>query len=377
MKNSKIALSDVAFDDQEEKAILSVLRSRWISMGQQCERLEKEFAPYIGVSQALAVTNGTAALHLAFAALGLGSGDEVIIPSLTFVATANAVRYTGARPVFADIKSLDDWTISVEDIKSRITDRTKAIGVVHYAGYPCDMNAINTIAKKYNLYVVEDAAHGPGSYYDGKQIGTLGDVGCFSFFANKNMATGEGGMVVTDNNDLAKKIKYLRSHGMSSVSWDRYQGRTTHSYDVLMLGYNYRFDEIRAALGRIQLAKLAQNNKKRTQLYRHYVDLLETVQEVKIPFSNCKETVSHHIFPILLAEEANRDKVIENLAAKGIQTSVHYQPVHRMSIYQDSYKKELLLTQIVGKHELTLPLHPGLEFEDIERVVKVLKQCLQ
>ena len=373
MRNSKIALSDVTFDDQEEKAILSVLRSRWISMGQQCEQLEKEFAAYIGEVHALTVTNGTAALHLAFTALGIGPGDEVIIPSLTFVATANAVRYTGATPVFADINSLDDWTISASDIENKITNRTKAIGVVHYAGYPCNMNKISTIAKKHNLYIVEDAAHGPGSYHNGQQIGTLGDVGCFSFFANKNMVTGEGGMIVTDSDDIAKRIRYLRSHGMSTVSWERRKGRAT-SYDVLMLGYNYRFDEIRAALGRVQLGKLVQNNKKRARLHTHYVKLLKTIQEIKIPFSNCKETVSHHIFPVLLDIKVDRGKLREALAKNNIQTSVHYQPIHLMSIYRDSHKGKLPLTEMVAKHELTLPLHPRLEFEDVERVVKVLRQ---
>ncbi len=371
----KIVLSDLTYDNQEERAVLSVLRSRWISLGQECQKLEKEFSAYIGVSNALAVTNGTAALHLAFASLNIGQGDEVIVPSLTFVATANAVRYTGATPVFADVSSLDDLTISSKDIERKITKRTKAICVVHYAGYPCNMDAIKSIAKKFKLYVIEDAAHGPGSYYNGKQIGTLADIGCFSFYANKNLATGEGGMIVTDNTDLATRIKYLRSHGMTTIAWDRHKGRA-YNYDVLMLGYNYRFDEIRAALGRIQLAKLTKNNKKRGRLNTHYVNLLKTVKKVKIPFLNRKEIVSHHIFPILLESNVNRIKLMAALASEGIQTSIHYPPVHSMSIYLDSHKTELPFTQIVGEHELTLPMHPRLEFKDIERVVDVLKYSL-
>ena len=375
MKNSKIALSDITFDRQEEKAVLSVLRSRWLSMGQECEQLEKEFASYVGKKYALVVTNGTAGLHLAFTALGVGEGDEVIVPSLTFVATANAVRYTGATPVFADINSLDDWTISPSEIKKKITDRTKAIGVVHYAGYPCKMNEIKAIAKTHNLYIVEDASHGPGSYYNGRQIGTFGDIGCFSFFANKNMVTGEGGMVVTGSNEIAKRIRYLRSQGMSSISWERDKGHAA-SYDVSMLGYNYRFDEIRAALGRVQLKKLARSNKKRTELYTHYVERLKTIPEIKIPFSKCTETVSHHIFPVLLDRKVERDKLRESMAKCNIQTSVHYQPVHLMSIYQDLNMAKLPLTETVAKQELTLPLHPLLEFRDVRKVAEAVSQCL-
>lgn len=376
MNNPKIALSDITFDSREQEAIRAVLRSRWISMGKECQQFEKEFADYVGISFALSVTNCTSALHLAFLALGIGPGDEVIMPSLTFVATANAVRYTGSTPVFADITSLDDLTVSVADIEGRITKRTKAIAVVHYAGYPCDMDGIKAIAKKYRLYVVEDAAHGPGSFYQGKQIGTLSDIGCFSFFANKNLATGEGGMVVTNSKVFAKRIEYLRSHGMTSPSWERYKGRA-YSYDVVALGYNYRFDEIRAALGRVQLAKLAQNNKKRNTLNKHYLNLLKPVQELRIPFRERKEMVSHHIFPVILSERINRFKLIAALAKDGIQTSIHYPPVHKMAIYREQRKNKLPLTETVGRRELTLPMHPGLNFSDVERIAGALKNYLK
>ena len=203
MDKKLIALCDIVFDDEEQGAVQKVLKSKWLTMGKVTKSFENKFAKYIGSEYVVAVNNCTSALHLAMCALGIGEGDEVIVPSLTFVATANAVLYTGAKPVFADITSLEDWTISSDSIEANITEKTKAISVVHYAGFPCNMTDIKDIAKKYNLFIIEDAAHGPGTWIDSKHIGTIGDIGCFSFFANKNMTSGEGGAFVTNNNDLA------------------------------------------------------------------------------------------------------------------------------------------------------------------------------
>jgi dTDP-4-amino-4,6-dideoxygalactose transaminase len=215
------------------------------------------------------VFNATQALHLHIS-LGIGPGDEVIVPSMTFVATANAVCYTGADVRFAEISSLSDLTISPADIVERITPKTKAIMVMHYGGYPCRMNEILAIAEKHHLGVIEDAAHAPGASLQGRALGSWGDVGCFSFFSNKNLSTGEGGMLVTARDDIAEKVRLLRSHGMTSLTWERHQGHA-YSYDVVDLGYNYRIDEIRSALGMVQLNKLDGNNKQRkylTDLYR-------------------------------------------------------------------------------------------------------------
>jgi dTDP-4-amino-4,6-dideoxygalactose transaminase len=237
----RVPLIDIDFGIEEEEAVLQVIRSRWLSMGMVTQAFEQEFAAFIGAKYALAVTNATAALHLACLAVGIGPGDEVIVPSLTFVATANAVRYTGATPVFADIESLDWLNISPASIESRITGHTKAILVVHYAGFPCNMPAIMDIARRHNLVVLEDAAHAIGSSLGGRSLGTWGAIGCYSFFSNKNMTTGEGGMLATDDDSLAEKLRLLRSHGMTSLSWDRHQGHA-YSYDVVDLGYNYRID---------------------------------------------------------------------------------------------------------------------------------------
>ncbi len=203
----RVPLSDVDMGDDEIRAVTDVLRSKWLTMGEVTQHFEQSFAGFIGVKHAFAVTNATVALHLANTALGIGPGDEVILPSLTFVATANAVKYTGAQPVFVEITSDVDLDISPEAIKEAITPATKAITVMHYGGYPCDMPAIRALAQEHGLAVIEDAAHAPGTELDGKKAGMFGDIGCFSFFSNKNLATGEGGMIVTDRDDLAEKIR--------------------------------------------------------------------------------------------------------------------------------------------------------------------------
>ncbi len=370
-----VSLSDLTFDHEEEQAVVEVLRSRWISSGEVTRAFEREFGELVDASHVVAVTNGTAALHLALLALGVGPGDEVLVPSLTFVATVNAIRYTGAKPVFVDINSLDDWGISPEAVRRQITPHTRAVVPVHYAGFPCDMKALGEIARQHDLYMVEDAAHGPGSWIGSKHIGTFGDVGCFSFFANKNMTTGEGGMVVTDNPELAQKMLHLRSHGMTTLSWDRHRGRD-NQYDVVSLGYNYRFDDIRAALGRVQLKKLAENNRKRAERTSWYVELLEDLPAIRIPFRVRDGRFSHHLFPVLLDGNVDRHALMTKLRERGIETSMHYPPVHLMSIYGELQTQSLPHTETVGLSELTLPLHPLLSVKDIEYVVENVRECL-
>ncbi len=370
-----ISLSDIDFGIDEEQAVLGVLRSRWISSGEQTRLFEEEFGAWVGAPYTVAVTNCTAALHLACAALGLGPGDEVLVPSLTFVATANAVRYTGATAVFVDISSLDDWTLSPEGIRAAITSQTRAILPMHYAGFPCDMKAISTIARERGLLVIEDAAHGPGSWVGDAHIGTLGAVGCFSFFANKNMTSGEGGAITTADPELAARIRILRSHGMSTVSWERHQGRA-YQYDVTALGYNYRFDDLRAAIARVQLRKLAVNNARRAECRAHYVARLQDTPGIHIPFMSRAGRFSHHIFPILLDDGIDRLELMKALRARGVQSSVHYPPVHGFEIYSTGSVPPLPLTEAVGRRALTLPLHPLMSLSEVEFVVDQLKECL-
>lgn len=374
----KVMLSDIDLGEEEINAVVEVLKSKWLSMGLVTQKFEQEFAKYLGVKYAFAVSSGTAALHIACRVLGIREGDEVIVPSLTFVATANAVLYCGAKPVFADITSLDNFNISPDDIQEKITNKTKAIIVVHYGGYPCDMRAIMEIAEDYKLKVIEDSAHAIGAEYEGKKCGTFGDVGCFSFFANKNLATGEGGMIVTNDDKLAEKIRIIRSHGMTALTWDRFKGHS-YTYDVVDLGYNYRLTEIASALGLIQLKKLDKNNEKRKKIVEEYIKKLKKFSEIYIPFKNFKGKSSYHILPILLTENIDRFEFMKRLREKGIQTSVHYPPIHLFTYYRRLFGfREGILpkTEYVGKHEVTLPLHPLMKGEDIEYVVGCIGEII-
>jgi len=371
----KYPLSDIDLGNEEEREVLKVIRSRWLSTGPVTERFERAFSEYLGGGNAIAVSNGTAALHLALAGLGIKEGDEVILPSLTFIATANAVLYAGAKPIFADIMGFDEFNISPQEIERKVTQKTKAIMVMHYGGYPCDMRAILGIAKRFGLYVIEDAAHAPGAEYKGKRCGLIGDVGCFSFFSNKNLVTGEGGMVVTRNRAWAERIRRMRSHGMEALSWDKYRGRLS-SYDILDLGYNFRTTEIQSTLGLVQLKKLDRNNYKREKLVGIYREELQGVVGFSLPFLKFKGNPSYHLFPILLAPSINRNKVMERLKEFGIQVSVHYPPVHLFSLYRKrfGYKMRMLpKTEEVGKREVTLPLHPRMTEKDVKWIVKKVK----
>lgn len=378
--NWRVPLADIDFGVEEETAVLGVLRSRWLSMGSLTQEFEKEFAAFIGAKHCLAVTNATAALHLACLASGLGPGDEVILPSLTFVASANAVRYTGAVPVFADIESLDWLNISPSAIEACITERTRAILVVHYAGFACDMPAILDIAKRHHLKVIEDSAHAVGAKLDGQTLGTWGNIGCYSFFSNKNMTTGEGGMLATDDDALAEHLRVLRSHGMTSLSWDRHQGHAS-TYDVVDLGYNYRIDEMRSALGRVQLKKLPLGNQRRERFTTLYKELFaELIPDLHVPFQETRGSSCYHIMPVLLPPGADRFRFMEGMKTRGVQTSIHYPPVHCFDLYQkqDKYKKvELPVTEAVSAREVTLPLYPTMSESDVRVVVDTAKEVLE
>ena len=374
----KIPLSDIDLDEEEIEEVMKVLKSKWLSMGPVTQRFEEDFANFLGVKHAFAVANGTAALHIAHKVLGIKEGDEVIVPSLTFVATANAALYCSAKPVFADITSLDNFNVSPDDILEKITNKTKVITIVHYGGYPCDMNAIMEIANDYNLKVIEDAAHAPGAEYHERKCGTIGDVGCFSFFANKNLVTGEGGMVITNDDVLAEKIRIMRSHGMTTLTWDRHKGHA-HSYDVVDIGFNYRINEMTSALGLVQLKKLDGNNEKRRKIVEEYRKKMKAISKISVPFKDHKEKPSYHIFPILLSEDVSRDEFMDRLKEQGIQTSMHYPPIHLFTYYRKIFgfeKRMLGKTEFVGNHEVTLPLHPMMNEEDVEYVINRIREVI-
>jgi dTDP-4-amino-4,6-dideoxygalactose transaminase len=373
----EIPLFELNFGEEEIVAVSETIRSKWISTGPKCGELEKLFAQMLNVNYAISLDNCTNALHLAMKLCEIRQGDEVLCPSLTFAASVNCIRYVGAIPIFCDITGYDDMNISPNEIEKSITNKTKAIVVVHMAGFPADMDAIMHLAKKYDLKVIEDACHGPLSEYNNKKLGSIGDVGCFSFFSNKNISTGEGGMIVTNNKEIACKARLLRSHGMTTMSYQRATGHATE-YDIVELGYNFRMDDIRASIAIVQLKKLQADLKQRTIVRKRYVDNLLSIKDIIVPFAENKHFVSNYIMPIVLSNSTkeNRDTIRNKLHEKGIQTSVHYPAIHRFSIYKP-YTKLLPITEYVTDNEITLPMFASLTDEQIDFIVSSLKMNIQ
>jgi dTDP-4-amino-4,6-dideoxygalactose transaminase len=372
----QIPLFNLNFDEAENKAVVDVLNSKWISSGPKTMELEKKFADMLGAKYAVAVSNCTAALHLAVMAAGVGPGDEVIVPSLTFVATVNCVKYAGGTPVFCDIVAKDNLCIDPEQIEKLITPKTKAVIVMHYGGFACDLDRILDVCNKHNIALIEDACHGPMSEYKGKKLGTFGLAGCFSFFSNKNISTGEGGILVTNSEEVYEKVKLLRSHGMTTMSYERSTGHST-SYDVISLGYNYRFNDILAGIGLVQLDKLMPDITKRQHVREKYISLLEDDDRLIIPFKDYNALSSLYICPMVLRDGGAeyRDALRQYLADYGIQTSMHYPPSHRFSIYKD-LPADLTVTEFVADHEFTIPMYGALTDDEIEYICKTIKDGL-
>ncbi len=372
----KVPLFDLDYDGSEEKAVLDVLRSKWLTTGPKTQEFEENFSKYLGNNIfSLAVSSCTAALHMSLLACGIGQGDEVIISGLSFVAALNIVTVTGATPVLADSKSLHDWNVSPKSIREQITPKTRAIIIVHFAGHPCDMDEIVSISEKNNIILIEDVAHAIGASYKNRKCGTFGHISCFSFFSNKNLSVGEGGMVVTKNQDLYTKLRFLRSHGMTSPTIDRHKQKS-FSYDVVIPGLNYRIDEIRSSLGIVQLQKLDANNKKRELIVQHYVMQLENIKEISIPWKTPSDdrVSSYHIFPILLSKSTDRNAFMTFLKEKGIQTSIHYPAYNQFTSYQNLGKDELKLGQEISNRVVTLPLFPTMNTTDIVRVTSAIQE---
>ena len=372
-----IPLSDVIVDDELVESVLEVVRSGWWSMGPRVEEFEREFAAFCGARHGIAVANGTAALHLALLAVGCGTGDEVVVPSLNFVAAANTIKHTGAEPVFCDIVGPHELNLDPADVEAAVTPRTKALVVLHYAGYPCDMEAIDEIAERHDLVVVEDAAHAPGASLNGRMCGTLGRVGCFSFFANKNLPVGEGGLMVTDDDELAARLRLLRSHGMTTLTWDRHRGHAS-TYDVVLPGFNYRLDEVRAALGLVQLGRLPAENQARRRLVDRYRAFLEPQGVELLPRAPAEGTeAAYHLAVALLPAGVEQHTVREALQAKRIQTSFHYPPIHTFSAYRDHSRRALPRTEEAAKRLVTLPLYGHMGDEAVERVAAAVIEAVR
>ncbi|WP_029076577.1 DegT/DnrJ/EryC1/StrS family aminotransferase [Kaistia adipata] len=356
----------------EKAALFEVIDSGWLTMGDRVQEFEEAFANLHGAEDSVAVSSCTAALHLILHALGIGPGDEVLVPALTFVATANAVLYVNATPVFVDIESMDVPLMSIAEAEALCTPRTKAVILVHFAGYLPDREAWQAFAARRGLLLIEDAAHAPGL----KEVGTYGVAAAFSFYGNKNMTTAEGGAVIARDRALRDRIRLARGHGMSSGTHQRLNSRTP-TYDVTMLGFNYRLDELRAAIGIVQLRGLPGWNEIRQILVMQYRRLIaQQCPAVAIPFS-APRLSAYHIMPILLPDAAQRQDVIDRLRSQGIQTTIHYPPVHKMTLYRERCPGvHLPKTEAFAQRELTIPLHPDITTKTVEGVVAALADAV-
>jgi dTDP-4-amino-4,6-dideoxygalactose transaminase len=367
-----VPLSDVLVDDEIEQAALEAVRSGWWSMGPRVAEFERAFSELTGAKHAFAVANGTAALHLALLAIGCGPNDEVIVPSLNFVAAANTITHAGAKPVFCDVVGGDDLTADPEDIAKAIGPKTRAIVVMHYGGHACRMDAILDLASRHGLVVVEDAAHAPAGSFRGRACGTLGAVGCFSFFSNKNLPVGEGGMVVTQDDELAERIRLLRSHGMTTLTWDRHRGHAS-TYDVVAHGFNYRLDELRAAIGLVELARVREGNEARGRVVEQYRAALDGSVGIAMPFPSRADVVAtHHLAVIVLPEGKPRHEFQAAMAGRGVQTSVHYPPIHTFSAYAKEPQRSLPVTDELAGRLVTLPLFPHMTDEQVATVIEAV-----
>lgn len=376
-----LPIATAVFGKEEEKEIIETLRSGWITLGPKTKEFEKMLADFMGVKYAIALSSCSAALHLAMIAIGINKGDEVITTPFTFAATAHAVIHCGGKPVFVDI---DPKTFNIDPlkIKKAITKRTKAILPVDYGGQPVDLDAILKIAKNYNLYVVEDAAHTIGAKYHGRNIGTIADLTCFSFHPVKNMTTGDGGAIATNSRRLAEKIMVLRVNGMDKESWKRNTSTGSWDYAITEEGYKYHMNDLAASLGIHQLRKLDRFRKIREQLANVYDKQLADLKEVQIPHRVTGITHAHNIYGILVDTinlKINRNEIIERLKEYNVGSIVYFRPLHLQPYFQKTfgYKKgDFPNAEYVFKRLICLPLYPAMKQNDVLYVSKILKKII-
>jgi dTDP-4-amino-4,6-dideoxygalactose transaminase len=376
--NWNVPLVEIEVADADVEAVLDCLRSGWLTMGPRTQRLEATLAERIGVKHAVAVSSGTAALHLACRAVGLGRGDEAIVPALTFVATAHAVRYLGADVVLCDSVAENDAGIDVAAVERLISPRTKAVLAVHMWGYPAAVEQLRRICDTHGLALIEDCAEAIDARTEsGPFVGSIGDLGCFSFFSKKQLAVGEGGVVTTDDDDLAASVRSLRTHAMSSVTWERHRGHGL-GYDVTDVGYNYRIDESRSALGLSRIERLAEDIARRRQVARSYRERLAAVDGVELPYDDDEvDRGSHFAFPVLLEGREVRDRVRLALRDSGIQSTA-YPALHGLTLYEDCRGADRLANAeaLAGRH-VALPIFASLRDDQLELVCTELERALQ
>jgi perosamine synthetase len=361
-------------DDADIAAVVDVLKSDWLTTGPKVAEFERAFAEFVGAEHAVAVSNGTAALHAAMFALGIGPGDEVIVPPMTFAASANCVVYQGGIPVFADVEP-DTLLLDPAQVKAKITPRTRAIISVDYAGQPCDYDALRAIAERHGLALLADACHSLGGTYNGRRVGTLADLSAFSFHPVKHITTGEGGMITTHSASLAPRLRRFRTHGINSDSHIREQ-QGSWFYEMVELGYNYRMTDIQSALGRSQLKKLPHFLGHRRMLARLYYEKLSDIEWLQLPQPG--DSSAWHLYVVRLKEgqlRANRAEVYAALRAENVGVNVHYIPVHLHPYYQQrfGYKPgDFPVAETAYAQAITLPLHHMMSGDDVDSVVKAL-----
>ena len=359
----------------DKKIVDKALSQSMLTLGPQLEKFESDFCKYSNSKYAIAVSNCTAALHLSLMALGIKKNDEVIIPDLTFVADANAILACNAKPIITDINK-ENFFLSISNIKKNITKKTKAIIPVHIYGQVCNIDEILDVAKDNNLKVIEDCAHAVGTFHKSKHVGTLGSTGCFSFYPTKNITTAEGGMVITNSKQIAEKVRQLRSHGMTKSLQNRYSSEYPWIFDILQPGYNYRLDEIRAALGITQLKRIKKINDLRKKASTYYHKNLQNIPGIILPDMVNDRTHSYHLYTIRVTNpyKLSRNQLFKKLKNNGIRTTVYWMPIHKYTAYQKFAKKSNVInTTKIYDEILALPLFPNISKIHQDSVIKVIK----
>jgi dTDP-4-amino-4,6-dideoxygalactose transaminase len=377
MSDWRMPLTDIAMPEQDVEAVLDCLRSGWLTMGPRTKAFEEALASYVGTPHVATVSSGTAALHLACQAAGLGPGDEVIVPAFTFVASASAPRYVGAEPVFCDVHGPHDFNLDVEDVARRITSRTRAVIAVHFCGYPADVLALRKLCDEHGLVLIEDCAQAIGAHVDatGQQVGTVGELGCFSFFSKKQLCVGEGGMVTTADERLDASVRLFRSHAMTSSTWDRHRGHDP-AYDVVDIGFNFRLDEPRAALGLSRLPRLDEDIAARRAIVRAYRERLAGMAGVELAFDEqAVQRASHFAFPVLLADRDTRDGFRAELKINGIQTT-WYPALHTFTEYRRFAPADGLPRALeAADRHCALPLSASMDEAAVDTVVQAVRRA--
>nr|WP_142389203.1 DegT/DnrJ/EryC1/StrS family aminotransferase [Bacillus halotolerans] len=366
--------------NEELETVAETIKSGWISKGPKVIEFEKKLGEYLGAEHVISCNSGTAALHMALLALGVGEGDEVIVPSFTFCSSVNVILHVGATPVFADICE-DDLCIDPEDVRQKLSPRTKAVIAVHFAGYPANLDELSSICKENGLYLIEDAAHALGTRYNGKMIGTHGDAVCFSFYATKNITTGEGGALILKDEEAAERARLYGWHGITKNAWNRYGEKGSWRYDVLLPGFKYNMTDIQAALGLIQLKRAAEIQEKRTRIAKYYAsELTNQSERAELPLTDIPSYITHswHLFILRVKKrgEMERDQFIENMKAKNIGLSVHFIPVHMHPYYSEHFPAKLPVTERIFPEIVSLPLYSQLSKEDCQYIVQSIKDVL-